>query len=277
MNQIKKILKNIPNIENLSPQECKDLITQLDVFICANGKTIPRGYPNTFLSNTANSCAIDSILFILFFTKGSFFMNKIYSNPNSEFERGKKIRQTILPVLDTLYTDCSKWIETALLFQRKISSFLRITGCNDIKSGTEIWNVLCEAFMGLQFDYLSEHAKMIGNKPIKTSYLLPDSDDDPFQISNSDIKPEFLVYGDDKPPKNQDRRPIYDMEIEEYELQAVLFYKPGHYTCCVKVFTEWVYYDDLMPTIRRLKSPEDFIFKESTNKKCQMLFYTLRL
>lgn len=276
---------NIPNLINdllkITGKTCDELITHMDVLVLSDGRELQGGYPKHFLTNTANSCAIDSILFILFFTKRSYFMNLIYQSTTSETDKGKKFKGTVLPLLDDLYTNFSKWTETAANLQRAIFPFIHFDtlrerserksirfdeqseainaqSCADVKSGTEIWSMFADAFTKLQFPYQS----------IMATYLDPGTDDDPILI-----KAPFLIYADDAPPMQRDLRPFYNLQVGDYELAAVLFYDTGHYTCAVKMLTKWVYYDDLMGQIRVLKNPEKFIFTETKNHKVQMLIY----
>ena len=103
---------------------CQDLINHMNVMILPNGQKLQGSYPKQFLTNTANSCAIDSILFILFFTNHSYFMNLIYQSTTSETEKGKKFKTAVLPLLDDLYTHFEKWTGTATALQRAIFPFI---------------------------------------------------------------------------------------------------------------------------------------------------------
>lgn len=263
------ILKLIQDLLRQTGKTCNDLIKHMDVLVLSDRRKLQGSYPRKFLINTANSCAIDSIIFILFFTQRSFFMNKIYQSTNSETDKGKRFKANVLPLLDNLYTNFSKWSGKATMIQKAITPFITAAGCDDIKSGTEIWSMFSNAFTKLQFLYQSERDRKIGNKPSLRTYLDIANDDDPILVHDQ----EFLIYADDKRPIKQNLQPIHDLQVGDYELSAVLFFNSGHYTSAVKVNDKWVYYDDLLDTVRLLKNPEKFIFNETINHKLQMLFY----
>lgn len=226
---------------------------QMEGFIVENGNTIPYP-PKTFLKNKGNSCAIDSILYILFFTNRSYFMNIILNNPGEPdnlFKDSKEFRQEILPLIRDLYGNHNRWSNYADKIQIVISKYLKDSdGCYDIKSGTEIWSLFAFAFDNLQFVF---------NNGLNRGIYLHDYP--------KDVTRGHIVVGDDEKPRN--RQIPYPKE----NLVAVLFYLPGHYTCAIKNDKKWYYYNDLSSNI--VEIDEQFIFTETVNKKPQLFFYIL--
>ena len=64
----------IPVLLKKEGKSCLDLQKHVDGFILADKTRLPKAYPAKFLLNSANSCAIDSVIFILFFMDHSFFL-----------------------------------------------------------------------------------------------------------------------------------------------------------------------------------------------------------
>lgn len=259
----------IPEMLRKKKIPCKTFINSLDGFILSDKTTLQRSYPPEFLKNIANSCAIDSILFIIFFAGGSFLMDKICSSTQSETDVGKKFKPLILPLLKDLYSHHKKWTGNAMNIQRVIFPFIDARSCGDIKSGTEIWSLFANAFTDLQFDYVSVYKRGLGNKPVKHTYL--DFQMDP---PTKYLDADFLIYGDDNAPVTQNLLPVHDLQVGGYELKAVLFFKGMiHYTSAINTPSGWVYYDDFSGRVVGIKNPREYIFNESPSHKVQMLFY----
>lgn len=266
----------VPMLLKKEGKSCNELIKHIDRFILYDKTFLPRSYPPRFLQNFQNSCVVDSIIFIIFFANHSFFMNKILHSEKTETDVGKNFKAKILPELSDLYINNKKWTGTIQNIQSILFPFIKaisygeINSCGDIKSGLELWDLFANAFTDLQFEYLSERAEELGNKPVMSTYLDFKIDDLPYSQ-----KAEFLIYGDDEKPKIQSLLEIgHDLQVGDYELTAVLFFKGmGHYTSAINTISGWVYYDDLRNQIPLIKDPRDFIFNESVNHKVQMLFY----
>lgn len=259
----------LPELLKRKKISCQDYIKTIDGFILSDKTTLPRSYPPEFLKNIANSCAIDSLLFIIFFAGGSFFMDKICSSQTSETDVGKRLKTQILPLLKDLYTRQDKWTGNAMTIQRALFPFIEARSCSDVKSGTEIWSLLANAFMDLQFDYVSVYKRGLGNKPIKYVYL--DFKMDP---PTKYLDADFLIYGDDNVPVTQNLLPVHDLQVDDYKLIAVLFFKGmAHYTSAISTPSGWVYYDDVSGRVVGIKNPREYIFNESPSHKIQMLFY----
>jgi len=260
------VLPEMLRVKKISPD---DFIKSLDGFILSDKTSLQRSYPPEFLTNVANSCAIDSILFIIFFAGGSFLMDKICKSTQSETDIGKRLKVKLLPLLRSLYTNHKKWTGTAMDIQREFLPFIEAESCNDVKSGTEIWSLLANAFTDLQFDYVSVYKRGLGFAPVKYTYL--DFRMDP---PTKYLDADFLIYGDDNVPTTQNLLPVHDLQVGDYELKAVLFFKGmAHYTSAINTPSGWVYYDDLIGRVRPVADPRKFIFTETPLHKIQMLFY----
>lgn len=267
---IEEIFADVPVMLKAQGKTCLELINFVDQLETENGKMrIP---PKTFLKNTRNSCGPDSILFILFFFQYSYFMDLIVKSDIDKSESKKLAQELKVPLLD-FYTS-GLWSD--VLQQQKIQSILvkhlEHTSCGDLKSGTEIWDALSKAFTLLQFPVLTKHFKDIGNDAYMTSYLDFDSDL-PDELVN---QPKHIIYADDSSkPKNLSDLG-FQMEHGNYKLRAVLFFMDQiHYTCAVRTREKWWYYDDITNNVKILSNPENGIFKETPNKKAQILFYSL--
>jgi hypothetical protein len=267
---VEEIFADVPIMLKSQGKTCIDLINYVDQLETENGKI--RNPPKTFLRNIKNSCGPDSILFILFFFQYSYFMNLIDKSDITKSENKNLSLELKEPLLN-FYTS-GLWSDKVQ--QEKIQSIivkhLEHTSCSDFKSGTEIWDSLSKAFTLLQFPVLTKHFKDIGNDAFMTSYLDFESDL-PDEIIN---QPKHIIYADDSAkPKNLGNLG-FRMEHGKYKLRAVLFFMDqNHYTCAVRTREKWWYYDDITNNIKILGNPENGIFKETKNKKAQMLFYSL--
>uniref|UniRef100_A0A6C0JS32 Uncharacterized protein n=1 Tax=viral metagenome TaxID=1070528 RepID=A0A6C0JS32_9ZZZZ len=228
--------------------------------------------PKYFLVNNYNSCAPDSILFILFFCHGSYFMNKILGSPAPKFAEDRVKRDALLPPLEKLYGNMELWRKDIKGIQKLLTDFInvkekRIISCSDVKSGTLIWSILADAFPALQFPLLTREEADKGRLEDMVTYI------DPEVYTNDQIisMPKHIIYGDDNPPS------VRRLAVGMAGLEAVLFFVGrAHYTAAVKGGDDkWYYYDDLRPSVIVLKDPERFIFSESVFHKAQMLFYIL--
>ena len=228
--------------------------------------------PKYFLANNYNSCAPDSILFILFFCHGSYFMNRILSSPEPKFIEDREKRDALLPPLEKLYGNMDLWRKDIKSIQKLLTDFIivkekRIISCSDVKSGTLIWSILADAFPELQFPLLTREGAEKGRLQDMVTYI------DPQVYTNDQIvsMPKHIIYGDDNAPM------VRRLAVGMVGLEAVLFFVGrAHYTAAVKGGDDkWYYYDDLRPSVIVLKDPERFIFSESPFHKAQMLFYVL--
>ena len=267
---VKEIFDQVPEMLKAQGKTCLELIEFIDQLETENGKMrIP---PKTFLKNSKNSCGPDSILFILFFFQYSYFMNLIEKSEITKSENKKLALELKYPLLN-FYTS-GLWSDK--LQQQKIQSilskYLENTDCDNIKSGTEIWDALSKAFTLLQFPVLTQRMKDIDNTQYMASYLDFDSDL-PVELIN---RPKHVIYADDSSkPKNLSQLG-FKLEHGDYKLRAVLFFMDQiHYTCAIRTREKWWYYDDITNNVKHLRNPENGIFKETSNKKAQMLFYSL--
>lgn len=233
-----------------------ELINRLSFTAMKDGRVIKikNTVPKFFLTNYQNSCAPDSILFILFFCRGSYFLDRMFKSPMPKFEKELKFRKQIQPEIAKLYGNMSLW-NNHIWFQDILVKYLeKDLDCDDVKSGTQIWGLLASAFPGLEYPAIIDGQKMMA------TYLEPY-----VELENY---PSHAIFGDDDVP--QDRKLNKTME----NLEAVLFFMDGfHYTSAVKANDRWYYYNDLAPSVVILANPEKFIFNESVNKKIAMLFY----
>lgn len=247
---------NIPKMCQIYQNHRQETLDFLSNFTLEDGTNIEYP-PRHFLKNFGNSCAIDSLLYIIFFCKHSYFINIILNNPG-EYETKKEFRDEILPAITELYGDHKKWRENIIPIQKIISKWTQ-TDCFEIKSGTHIWSLFADAFMNLQFKVEKE------NYTILATYL--GLDIFPSEIKNA----PHVVLGDDDPPKTKVH--VHPME----GLEAVLFFVGNaHYTCAIKGNDDkWFYYDDLREKVLQIKDPKNFIFNETPMKKPQLFFYIL--
>jgi hypothetical protein len=267
---VEEIFSQVPAMLKAQGKTCLDLINHVEYLETENGKM--RNPPKTFLKNSKNSCGPDSILFILFFFQYSYFMNLIDKSEISKSENKKLALELKEPLLN-FYTS-GLWSEASQQqkIQSILSKYLENTDCDNIKSGTEIWDALSKAFTLLQFPVMTQRMKDIGNTQYMASYLDFDSEL-PDELIN---KPKHIIYADDSSkPKNLSDLG-FKMQHGEYKLTAVLFFmQKVHYTCAVRIKEKWWYYDDITNNIKHLSNPESGIFKETLNKKAQILFYCL--
>ena len=250
--------------------------------------TFKDGIPKFFLPNDRNSCAPDSILFILFFTYGSYFMDRILNySSKPKWVKQRAFRDEIIEPLTKLYNNMTLWTKSITKIQKILGKYTNIS-CNDVKSGTEIWGLLASAFPGLDFPLLTKDEEAIGNTFTSAAYIDPEmyqlddlvslykssrnsstSSSNGSSITENNSRAKHIVFGDDRRPGN--RRLDQGMD----GLESVLFFiGQGHYTAAVKGSNgTWYYYDDLRPNVLIIKDPASFIFDENINKKIQMLFY----
>ncbi len=267
----------IPVLLKRENKTCLDLQMHMDGFVLSSGKTLPKSWPNKFLTNTANSCAIDSILFVLFFMNHSFFMDKIFSSKASETEKGQKFKDAVLAPLSELYRNNNLWSGTASKLQKLIAPFTldkygKPLKCTDVKSVPEIYTFFANAFPAMQFNYLSGYGGLIGNNPAKFTYLDFHDDESPSELTNH--LSNFLVYADDRPAQTQSLSPRFGFTSDDYTLVGAIFFEGNiHYTSAIKTLQGWVYYDDLVGTPKVIKYVKNLIFNESPMHKVQMLFY----
>lgn len=270
------VLEKLLELEELDKD---DLIKYLNTYTIGNEKiTYP---PISFLTNVNNSCALDSILYLVFFCKRGYFIDIILNKPGKS-ER-QDFKDKILDPLVNLYSDKLKWTKNAQGLQEIIFPFLalpenprlrRVT-CNDVKSGIEIWDLFTKAFVGMQFPVLTTHQQKIGNTQYLASYL----DDEDFSPNEIISNPPHIIYGDDRKPTIRNLTEegyLFEWNIggEKYKLEGVLFFLGAHYTCAIKGSDDkWYYYDDLRKNVLRLKNPSDYIFKNDMGRKSQLLIY----
>lgn len=253
------------------PCKAKDRKQLIEIMTTFTGKrdgnltSFKDGVPKYFLINERNSCAPDSILFILFFTKGSYFMDRIFNSKlKPKWPEEKAFADKMLPLLKRLYGNMSLWRKSITNIQRVIGEFTRVN-CNDVKSGTQIWNWFSIAFPGLQFPFLTRMDKQNGNVAVPVTYL----DTEMYTLDDLIEKGDFVIFGDDYRPRVRHLPHTID------KLQACLFFVGmAHYTAAVRGSNDkWYYYDDLRPSVLRILDPEKFIFDESPYRKIQLLFY----
>lgn len=258
--------RDLPGLLKRYGKTCKEMEQYMNKFILSDGTRLEHSYPKRFLVNHANSCALDSILFVLFFAHNSFFMNKLLSNDKSETPNGANFRQDTEYLLRDLYINEKRWTSTVRILQERISGYIEVSGCNDVKSGTQIWSMLANGYMGLQFPIVDN-----GQAVLRT-YLDFKTDDNPSEIKDS----EFLIYADDIPPIKEDKRPLFSMQTSRYKLVAAIFFGMRHYTSAILASEGyWVLYDDLnyRTDLLHTEDAEAYIFGETPSHKSQMLFY----
>jgi len=268
MRASREIFDHVPNMLDMQKKSMFDLKEHLNQVDTMDGKK--DNPPKQFLINFGNSCAPDSILYLLFFFENGYFMDIISNNPG-EPEFKEEFRNEIKEPLLDLYSS-GKWNTRITEIQKIISKFTE-TSCYSIKSGTEIWNKFAEAFSNLQFEVQTKHGEKIKNTPYSATYLEPIEQNNPDNITSS---PPHLIYADDYTPKKRDLRDEgFAMDHGEYYLSGALFFvSRGHYTAAIKGKDHWWYYDDVLSKRRILKNPESGIFEERPTKKSQILFYS---
>jgi len=229
--------------------------------------------PDNFLLNVANSCALDSLLSIIFFARGGYFVSRIVDSSLERFPRwmdadvlgraAKRIRQLMVELFNQ-----TEWKRQNVRdIQQGISVFIE-DDCNDVKSVNEIWGTFCTLFDGLSFPLWTKRQKEIGNNPVNT-FSIPIGDN----IFPKDLaeKPYHLVYlnDTDRSPKNFTDFGYSD--LEGYELVGVVLHWGAHYTSLINVQETWYSYDDLSGQI---KPYDGEVLKQTRQKTIAMMFYT---
>lgn len=228
--------------------------------------------PAKFLLNVSNSCGMDSLLSIMFFAKGGYFISQIV---NSSFEKYppwldsesiKRESKRIKTVIVDLYNRTSWTRQNIKDLQKSISVYME-DDCNDVKSGNEIWGTFCTMFDGLSFPVLTKRQKEIGNKPTET-FTIPIGDDTfPNDLV---IKPNHLVYLNDTDTTEKNFAELGYGDLEGYDLVGIVNYLPGHYTSLIKVQDAWYSYNDLNGDIKPYRGN---VLKQTPQKLVVMMFY----
>jgi len=265
-NAMTEIFKSVPQMLQIQNKTCMDLINYVDQIETESGRKL--NPPKIFFRNLQNSCAPDSILYILFFYDYGYFINLI--------EQSKKDNSLKKSILDLYYS--GEWTGTVENLQKILTPYLENCRKENIKSGTEIWTILAKQFPSFDFPVLTKRMEEIGNTQYMATYLpfVGVADPNEFLPYNLKSNPQHIIYADDdSKPKNL-KELGFKLEYDDYQLKAVLFFMNGHYTAAVKTRDHWWYYDDVFVgnNVKMLKNPESGIFSETMNKKAQILFYS---
>lgn len=236
--------------------------------------TIP---PKRFLTNVSLSCALDSLLSIMFFASGGYFMARVaQSNPREpprwlrrHRDQFKEMSQIVKDRLFDLYDRIDWKGVTVRELQQDLALFIE-EDCRDIKVVYEIWGVMATMFDGLTFERQTEREHDIGNDPVET-YALEISADPilPFDLY---IKPYHLVYVNDVFVGEMDYRNIALAETigNEYKLVGVVNHTGAHYISKILVEDQWYAYDDLNGYIVRY---DEDVLLQTKRSKIVMMFY----
>lgn len=229
--------------------------------------------PKNFLLNVSNSCAMDSLLSIMFFARGGYFMSRIQDSTLKNFpswigdqEILQRSARRIKERLFDLYNRTDWTNENILSLQTDLSSFIE-DGCDDIKSVNEIWGAFCTLFDGLPFNILTKRQKEIGNSPVET-YSIPMYED--IYPQNLFKKPYHLVYMNDVNVDPTDFTKPYS-NLDGYELVGIVYHLDYHYVSSFSVHGKWYSYNDLNG---KIVSADNDILKQTKQKRIVMLFYT---
>lgn len=228
--------------------------------------------PKKFLLNVSNSCALDSLLSIIFFARGGYFVSRIADSSLKNFppwvDAGtmKRVATDIRKSVVDLFNQASWKQQNIGSLQKEISVFLE-DDCRDVKSVNEIWGTFCTLFDGLSFDIWTKRQKEIGNTPNNT-YSIPIWED----IFPKDLAtpPYHLVYLNDTDISNKDFADLGYGNLEGYELVGVIHHGGGHYTSLINVHEEWYRYDDLTGDIKKYTGD---VLKQTMGKTIVMMFY----
>jgi len=269
-NMVKSIADYILNCNLVDPELLEEL-EKMPKYI--DGKMISISTPpKKFLLNVSNSCALDSLLSIIFFARGGYFVSRIADSSLQKFppwidgETMKRAATEIrLSILD-LYNQASWKQQNIRSLQKQISVFLE-DDCRDIKSVNEIWGTFCTMFDGLSFDLWTKRQKDIGNTPIDT-FSIPIWEN----IFPKDLAtlPYHLVYLNDTDVSNKNFADLGYANLDGYELVGVVLHGGGHYTSLINVQEEWYRYDDLTGDIRKYDGD---VLKQNIGKTIVMMFY----
>lgn len=258
-----EIFKSVPQMLQIQDKTCMDLINYVDQIETESGRKL--NPPKIFFRNLQNSCAPDSILYILFFYDYGYFINLIEQSKDVVLKKS---------ILDLYYS--GEWTGTVENLQKILAPQLENCRKENIKSGTEIWTILAKQFPSFDFPVLTTRMVEIDNTQYMATYLPFVGDPKEFLPYNLKSNPPHIIYADDDSnPKNL-KELGFEMEYDDYELKAVLFFMNGHYTAAIKTRQHWWYYDDVFVgnNVKILKNPESGIFSETKNKKAQILFYS---
>lgn len=237
-----------------------------------DGKVVDiKSPPNSFLLNVSNSCALDSLLAIIFFAKGGYFMSRIQDSTLKKFPRWfpqdtiSRAAESIQSSLSQIYNRTNWRLQNIGEIQRQISVYLK-DDCADVKSVNEIWTVFCTMFDGLPFDILTKRQKEIGNNPIEF-YSIPIGEG--IFADDLALKPDHLVYLNDTTQGPVDFSALgYDMD--GYDLVGVVLHWGAHYTSLVYVQEQWYAYDDLGGKISKFEGNP---LKQTGSYTIAMMFY----
>lgn len=236
--------------------------------------TIP---PNRFLSNTSLSCALDSILSIMFFACNGYFMARVSQSDIKDVpvwmtQNKEKFIEMSIVVKKRLFNlfDQTNWDGMNVdQLQKDISLFIE-DDCGDVKVAYEIWGVLASMFQGLSFDVLTKREHKIGRIPVNSFGLVVDED----IVLPGDLymKPYHLVYINDRIVDPIDFRTfgLYE-EIDGYKLVGIVNHTGNHYVSKINVMGDWYSYDDLNAYIKPYSGD---VLTQTKISKIVMMFYT---
>lgn len=229
--------------------------------------TVP---PKRFLLNTQNSCALDSLLSIIFYAYGGYFMRMIAMSDIEEATYPRWINPEGMKIVSTLVQSRLKSLYHSEKFtnasevQKYLAKYTK-EKCNDYKAVYELWNVLCMMFNRLPVKVRTLRERLIGNDPVEV-YSFAE------KIGVLEYWPNHLVYVNDA---DISKRDWTEYNVTGFELVGVVNYHSEHYTSTVKINGDWYNYNDLDGKFKSVSGDE--VLVQTKNKKICMMFYVRNL
>lgn len=207
--------------------------------------------PGMFLRNESNSCAIDSILSIVFYAGGGYLAQKIFSDDDVN---------DMKLLISKIYNGNFK------LSRNKIQQKLSTDNVAGYKMVTEIYGNLADTFKSIQFLHKN------GLRRISTNYI--QFSEFKSGIQNDTLKSDHFVVAAEtlNASKRQSFRNL--LKVRKYELKGFIRrIDQCHFISTFKSHNMWMNYDNMSGQVLGFIPNKDFPAQEGDNDSIVLFFF----